>query len=101
MQGQTCQEKTYFAIHHRFDLVDPRVSMLIDKVYAAITELTIKKSKIMMRLCLSHPITSDIMEDILARRDIRSCSLDVNLEEIINDVELACAGTVDNVPYRG
>ena len=100
--GVDVPEKEHFATFHRFQLVDPRVSMLIDRVYAAITEVTIEKASLVMKkLHLSHSIIPEILEDILAHHDIRSSSLSVNLEEIIRDVELDCAETLKNVPYRG
>ena len=101
--GARVPGKKHFGIKHRFEWVDPRVSMLTDRVYAVVTELTNRKreaSLIVMGLRISHPISSDLMGDIL-KRVPRSSTLHVNLEEIIDGVELACAWMADDLLYMG
>ena len=101
--GAIVPKKKCFAIKHRFEWVDPRVSMLTDGVHAAVTDLTIRNrhaSLIVMGLRSSHPISSDLMQDIL-RRVPRSSTLHVNLEQIIHGVELACASMVEDLLYKG
>jgi hypothetical protein len=98
--GVDVPAKKYFASHHRFDIVDPRTSMLIDEVYKAVTISTEKKRKASLIVMSRQQVPGDLMRDILQRRVPRSGTLDVDLEQIISSVELACAGHLENVPYR-
>jgi hypothetical protein len=74
--------------------------MLIDEVYKAVTISTEKKRKASLIVMSRQQVPGDLMRDILQRRVPRSGTLDVDLEQIISSVELACAGHLENVPYR-
>ena len=98
--GVDVPAKKYFASHNRRDIVDPRTSMLIDEVYKAVTISTEKKRKASFIVMSRRQVSGGVMRDIMQRRVPRSGTLDVNLEQIISSVELACAGHLENVPYR-
>ena len=98
--GVDVPAKEYFASHNRRDIVDPRTSMLIDEVYKAVTISTEKKRKASFIVTSKRQVQGDVMRGIIQRRVPRSGTLGVNLEQIISSVKLACAGHLENVPYR-